>query len=183
MHKTAIVVLADGFEEIEAIAPVDILRRADIEVSIVGLTGLDVTSVRNVRVMVDALLSDVNVLPDAIVLPGGMPGSKHLGDSAKLQDFTQCMFNAGKLCAAICAAPVLTLGAWGLLSRKRATCFPGMENSFPSDVVFSTDSVVLDGNIITSRGAGTALEFGFEIVKYLQSHKIASELRERMVAK
>lgn len=181
MSIKAVVVFAEGFETVEALVPVDILRRAGYEVVVAGLDGLDVTSAHDVTVKADVLLSAVDYIPDVLVLPGGMPGSVNLGASAQLRELAQATYAAGKLVAAICAAPAEALAKFGLLGGKRATCFPGFEQKFGDDVEFCPDMVCVDGNIITARGAGVSFEFSYKIVELLSPGAQASELAERML--
>lgn len=157
------VFLANGFEEVEAIATIDMLRRAELEVCIVGVGGDVITGSHNITVGCD--LSENLVEPDenleAVVLPGGMPGTLNLEKSAVVQRFIDYANENNKIIAAICAAPSI-LGHKGLLNGKKATCFPGFEQELHGAVVL-TDSVVRDGNIITGKGAGVAVDFGLEI--------------------
>jgi protein deglycase len=164
MKKTAIIVLADGFEEIEAITPIDLMRRADINVLVCGLSSLEVRGSHNVVVKAERLFPPDPELSDALVLPGG-PGHKILLNSPVVLAWTEKMFKAEKLCAAICAAPSV-FGKAGILAGKKATCFPGTEDKL-GDAVFISRPVVVDGNVITSRGAGTAVQFSLEIITYL----------------
>ncbi len=177
----AILILAEGFEEIEAITPLDVLRRAGVDCKTAGLGSKQITAAHGVTVQADLLVSEIKDLPDAVILPGGMPGSANLGGSSEVKDLVMRAAEAGKLCAAICAAPVLTLGAWGLLDGRDATCFPGMENQFPASVRPLQESVVEDGNFITSRGVGTAMAFALTLVARLVSPEVADEHRKRMV--
>ena len=163
MVKVA-VMLAQGFEEIEALTVVDVLRRANITCDMVGfeeqVTGSHAIQVRADRVF-DGDLSDY----DMIVLPGGMPGSAHLRDNQALIQELQSFEQVGKKLAAICAAPIVLERA-GLLEGRKFTCFPGVEEQIASGE-HQTDLVVVDGNIVTSRGAGTALAFAYALVDLL----------------
>ncbi|GHS95248.1 DJ-1 family protein [Planctomycetales bacterium] len=176
---TALIILAEGFEEIEALAPTDILRRGGVTVTLAGLTAARVTGAHGITVLADAVLN-AGAAADALILPGGMPGSLALGNSPVVEELARRQIERGGIVAAICAAPVKTLGRWGLLARKRATCFPGCETEFPPDVAFATDDVVVDGKIITSRGPGTAMAFGFQILAALADPATADELRKNM---
>ena len=181
MSLSVIVALADGFEEIEAVAPIDILRRAGLAVTTVGLASRTVTGSRGLVLTADKAWSELSEpTPDILVLPGGMPGSKNLGEHVGLKQTAHRVAEAGGWLAAICAAPALTLGVWGLLSGRRATCFPGCETEFPADVIYCNDFVVVDGHIVTARGAGVALEFAFRLVEQLQSSEAADRLRSQM---
>ncbi len=157
------VFLADGFEEIEALAPADFLRRAGINTVTVGVTGDVVRGAHNIEVKVDIPLKDVVLSDDldGIILPGGMPGAENLDNCPEVQNAIDFCAQSGKIISAICAAPFI-LGKKGLLNGKRATCFPGFEE-FLEGATVTGDGVVRDGNIITAKGAGVAWEFGAEI--------------------
>ncbi len=168
MPYKAIVLLANGLEEIEAVTPVDVLRRGGLQVTTAGLEGKTVLSSHAIPIQADLLLEEAGSDYDLLVLPGGMPGSEKLGQSAAAKSLAVTLLNKSKRVAAICAAPVLTLGAWGLLSGKKATCHPGMETGFPPDVTFVAEKVVTDGLITTSRGAGTALPFALHLLELFE---------------
>jgi len=181
MPKTAVVILAEGFEEVEAIAPVDLLRRAGVRVTIAGATDLCVKSSRNIGVQADALLKDIQELPDAVILPGGLPGASNLARSKQVSDLVKKMNAAGKLVAAICAAPAVVLAPLGILDGKKATCYPGCESDFSAKTVHFKERVVVDGNIITSQGPGTALEFALVIAARLVGQEMADTVRGKML--
>lgn len=183
MAKTAIVVLAEGFEEIEAIAPIDVLRRAGVRVTVVGVGGKTVKSSRGIGIQTECLLEEIKDLPDAVILPGGLPGATNLAKEAGLAAFLKKMNEAGNLIAAICAAPAVVLAPLGILDGKKATCYPGCERDFSSKTVHSPERVVKDGNLITSQGPGTSLEFALEIVRELVGNEMAASLREKMIIK
>ena len=164
MKKRAIIILADGFEELEAIAPIDVLRRADIAVTIIGLKSIDVRGSHDIGLKADIPLADFSGAYDAVVLPGG-PGHKNLLESHKVLHMVNSSFQQNLLCAAICAAPSV-FGKAGILNDLKATCFPGYEDQL-GKAIFVKERVVRDRNVITSRGAGTAVEFGLAIVDYL----------------
>ena len=173
------VFLAEGFEEIEALATVDILRRAQMEVKTVSITEKrEVTGSHGITVIADTtevMLADM----EAVVLPGGMPGTLNLKASDSVQSAIKYAFNNNKLMCAICAAP-LVFGNAGFLKGKKTACYPGFETELiGADVVY--DPVVTDGNIIISRGAGTAHLFAFEILKYFGKEKEAAELYKGMI--
>ncbi|MCC8180476.1 MAG: DJ-1/PfpI family protein [Planctomycetes bacterium] len=180
MSKSVVVMLADGFEEIEAVTPVDVLRRAFAEVFFLGLTD-SAKGARGVTYLADQVINDYAGIPDLLVFPGGLGGAQNLGSSAEAKQLAEKTAANGSLVAAICAAPVFTLGAWGMLDNKQATCYPGMEKEFPDTVVFSSQRVVVDGNIITSRGPGTALQFSLELVAQLYGQEKAATIAEAMV--
>jgi len=175
------VVMAEGCEEIEALTVVDLARRAGIEVAMISVSGKkEVKGAHNITFMTDipAEYMDFDML-DGIVLPGGMPGTLNLGASQYVQKVIADAASSKKLVAAICAAPSV-LGEAGLLNGKKATCYPGMENQLVGAKA-ETDKVVVDGNIITSRGMGTAIPFALEIISYLLDEKTAKELGESIV--
>ena len=168
MTKTALIILADGFEDIEAITPIDLMIRAGIRVTVAGLKSKSVTAAKSgLTVTVPTLFSCRQDKFDALVLPGGIPGSENLAQSSDLLVLIRTMHHQNKIIAAICAAPALVLAPSGILEGKKATCFPGMENSFPKSTTFIASPVVRDGNIITSRGAGTAFDFSLAIIDAL----------------
>ena len=181
MKKKVLVVLADGFEEVEAVTPIDMLRRAQIDVMVAGIGTDIIKSTRGLAIKTDIIFSDYNEIPDVIVLPGGMPGAEHLASSTKLKDLLIKMNNEGKLIAAICASPAIVLENAGVLKGKSATCYPGMEGNFSSGVIFSEDDVVQDGNIVTSRGAGTAHLFAFKITENIVGTDKAKMIFEQML--
>ena len=158
--------LADGFEELEAIAPIDLLRRAGADLVTVGVTGKTVTGSHKITVTADVTADEI-VLDDveAIILPGGMPGTLNLENDPVVQKaITFCAEN-GRLICAICAAPSV-LGHRALLCGKRAVCYPGFEDSL-SGADIPDEYVVRDGSFITAKGAGVAADFGLEIVEAL----------------
>ena len=171
------VFLATGFEEIEALTPVDILRRAGITVDVVSVTGSEiVTGARGINVKADVLFENMDKdAADVLVLPGGMPGTLNLHAYKPLMELVDKYNSAGKRIAAICAAPTI-FGKEGLLKGKKATCYPGMEKDLLGADV-QKESVVTDGNITTSRGMGTALDFSLELLKLLSG---SSEKAEKM---
>ncbi len=172
------VALADGFEDIEAITPIDILRRAGVKVDTVGVVGSVITSNQGIRVMVDKRISEVNPDEyDGIILPGGNPGYINLGRTAKLIEILKKMDSQGKLIAAICGSPAVLAKA-GVLENKKATISPGMEKEIPYP---RPDRVVVDGNVITSQSPGTAMEFSLALVEKLVGRNKVSELRKTLV--
>ena len=172
------VFLADGFEECEALAPVDILRRGGVAVKTVGVTGKTVTGSHSVPVICDCEESEIDGLPEAVILPGGMPGTLNLEKSAVLQALLQKAFEKDILIGAICAAPSI-LGHKGFLRGKKATCYPGFEEALAGAQVLD-QPVVEDGKIITAFGAGAAFDFGFALLAALKGKTCAEQLRENM---
>ncbi len=178
------VFLADGFEEIEALTPVDLLRRAGVEVKTVSIypDRKSVTGARGIGVMADITIDDADTgKADIIVLPGGMPGTVNLLECKTLMDMVDSQNELGKRIAAICAAPARILGSKGLLRGKTATCYPGMEDLMDGATpVIKT--VVTDGNITTSRGLGTAVDFACELLTLLCGKEKSDEIRSSVVA-
>lgn len=171
--------LADGFEEVEALAPLDILRRAGIEVKTVGVTGKTVLGAHNIPIVSDLTADQIdNENLEAIILPGGMPGTLNLEKNSTVQNFIDYAANNNLFICAICAAPSI-LGHKNLLINKKAVCFPGFEKDLEGAQI-SSQSVVRDGNIITAIGAGVALDFGFEILSALKSREFSDKLKSQM---
>lgn len=182
MAGKAIVVLAEGFEEIEAVTPVDILRRAGVDVALVGLDSLDVTGAHGIVVRADRLLGDTEDDEEkAIILPGGLPGAVNLAASEKLGRILQAQAHAGRIVAAICASPAYVLAPLGILDGRRATCYPGCEERFGPTTTLVEKSVVVDGNILTSRGPGTAFAFGIALARVLADYETADEVEQAML--
>lgn len=176
---SVLIPLAEGFEEIEAISIIDILRRADIQVTTAALGELHVAGKHGVKVEADTSLDTVREQDfDMIVLPGG-PGATRLEADQRVLDLLRTFAQAGKFTAAICAAPKV-LKAAGLLDGLRATSFPGVLDVSPADGMeyVTKQAVVKDGRVITSRGPGTAMDFALELVEVLAG----SDVRERVEA-
>jgi 4-methyl-5(b-hydroxyethyl)-thiazole monophosphate biosynthesis len=173
-----VLVLAEGFEEIEAVTAIDVLRRAGVQVTIAGLEAGAVRGSHDIAIVAERPIDGVSAANfDALLLPGGMPGAAHLRDDARVKALVQAFAGAGKLCAAICAAPI-ALEAAGVLAGRRATSYPGFE--LPS-ASYVNENVVTDGNLVTSRGVGTALEFALTLVERLVDAETAAQLRQRML--
>lgn len=181
MKKKTLIILADGFEEIEAVTPIDVLRRLNIDVTVAGLNDDMIKSTRGLVIKADKLLSAADNKYDAVVLPGGMPGAEHLASSSKVRSVVSETIRGGGIVAAICASPALVLGPMGVLDGKTATCFPGMETNFSAKVKFSRDKVVQDGNIITSRGPATAFLFAFKIAEKLVGKEMSDMVAAQML--
>lgn len=178
--KQIIIPLANGLEEIEAIVSIDVLRRAGIEVTTVALGDLEVKGAHNVTVLADKSIDEVKVEEvDGILLPGGMPGATNLRDDERVINMVQYLDEKGKLVSAICAAPIVLERA-GVLKDKKATSYPGFGEEMPS-CKYLEDRVVVDGNLITGRGPGVALEFALEVVNYLVGNETVETLKEGML--
>jgi 4-methyl-5(b-hydroxyethyl)-thiazole monophosphate biosynthesis len=176
------VLLADGFEEIEALTPVDMLRRAGLEVLTVGITSKIAVGAHGISVICDRLPEEVDLaMISTVILPGGMPGSLNLDASAFTDEILKSVNARGGRIAAICAAP-LVLGRRGLLEGRRATCYPGFENELVGATV-TDESVITDGNITTARGMGVALEFSKELISLLVTKEKAEELSSAIMEK
>lgn len=179
--KKAAVLLADGFEEIEALTVVDILRRASVYVDTVSITDeYRVRGAHGINVQTEDLFDEVNFVEfDMLVLPGGMPGTTNLEEHPGVRRVIEDYAESGKYVAAICAAPGI-LGGMGLLKGKRAASYPSVESRLAGAVV-SRLPVVQDGNIITSRGMGTAIDFALKLTEVLVSREKAEELAASII--
>lgn len=182
MYKKVIIILADGFEEIEAVTVIDILRRGDIDVSIAGLGAKIIRGSHGIGITVDKIFGEIKDDFDGCILPGGMPGAVNLSNSKEVNEFIKKMNSKGKLIAAICAAPAIVLGASGVLDNKTATCYPGMQDKFSRSTTYKNTAVVIDGNIITSQGPATAFEFAFKIMEQLAGSNVMQEVRTHTLA-
>lgn len=172
--------LADGFEECEALCPLDILRRGGIEVKMVGVGKEYITGTHGITVKADILESQI-ILDrklQGVILPGGMPGTNNLESNETVKRAVTFANENKKLVCAICAAPKI-LGGMGLLNNKNATCFPGFENDLIG-ANLSGNYVVQDGNIITAKGVGVAFEFGFSILENFTDKNTVADLRKKM---
>ena len=173
--------LANGFEEVEALCPLDLLRRAGVEVTTVGVGGEAVIGSHGIGVMADipdTMYRDSK--PEMVILPGGMPGTTNLDNSPTVELALRAAAANGAYLCAICAAPMV-LGKRGYLQGKRATCFPGFEEHL-AGAEATGEPVVTDGRVITARGMGVALEFGLALVAALCGEEKANELRRTVQA-
>ena len=187
----AVVYVADGSEEIEMITPVDYLRRAGVEVTLcaVGKTGPVVRCSHGVTVTADMTLDEylasrkAGELPDAVIVPGGMPGASNIASCPRALSLLEEQNAAGRLVCAICAAPAVVLGKTSCLNGRQWTCYPGMEGEASAFVAGHTLGVpfVHDGNLVTGRGPGAAEEFAMEIVTALAGEPVAAKIREGSV--
>jgi len=211
MNKKAIVLMADGFEDVEAVTPIDYLRRAGVNVTTASISdNLTVTSRwGGIKLISDITLTDLLKQNrcdwDAVIVPGGMPGASNLAASNETSELLKKMAAAGKLICAICASPVVVLAPLGLISGKRFTCYPGLEmkaadskssdnlrSNEPqsddkqpvelwSDDLWSDENVVVDGNIITSRAAGTAGKFAIVIIEQLLGRAAGKKIADSVL--
>lgn len=179
--KKVSVLLADGFEEIEALTVVDLLRRARVYVDTVSVTDeYIVRGSHGIPVQTEDLFDEVNFVEfDMVVLPGGLPGTTNLGEHSGVRRVVKDFAESGKYVAAICAAPTV-LGDLGILKGKRMTCYPGMETKIQG-AVHTGAPVTADGNIITSQGVGTAIDFALKLISVLMGSEKAEEIAESIV--
>ncbi|MEF2766110.1 MAG: DJ-1 family glyoxalase III [Dorea phocaeensis] len=179
--KKVSVILADGFEEIEALTVVDLLRRAQIYVGTVSITDdYTVHGAHGINVQAEDLFEEVAFgESDMIVLPGGMPGTSNLNAHEGVRRVVKEFNRDGKYIGAICAAPTI-LGNLGLLKGKRVSCYPSVEQEIQGAVMTRTD-VTVDGNLITSRGAGTAIAFALKLIEMLFGAEKAAEIAEAIL--
>ena len=177
-----VVLLADGFEEIEALTPVDMLRRAGLEVVTVGINSKIAVGSHGITVVCDKSHDEINIsVVSTVIFPGGMPGSLNLDASPFTDEIIKSVTARGGRLAAICAAPLL-LGRRGLLEGRRATCYPGFESELKGAKV-TGELVVTDGNITTAKGMGAALEFSKELISLLVGKEKAEELSSAIMEK
>ena len=179
--KKVSVLLADGFEEIEALTVVDLLRRAKVYVDTVSITeDYIVHGAHGINVQTEDLFEEVNfVESDMIVLPGGIPGTPNLNAHAGVRRVVKDFYDEGKYVGAICAAPTV-LSSLGLLKGKHATCHPSVETDLQGTVL-TYKPVTVDDNIITSQGVGTAIEFALKLVEILVGEEKAQEIAQGIV--
>ena len=181
MNKTAIMFIADGFEEVEGLTVVDLLRRGGIKTDMASIMGRkEIKGSHDINLVTDILAENADMSSyEMVILPGGMPGTKYLGESKLVTDTVKKFAAEGKYIAAICAAPTV-FGSLGLLNGKRACCYGGMEDGLTSALV-SYDDVTVDGNIITSRGVGTAVDFGLKLVEVFDGKEFADDLADKIM--
>lgn len=174
-----IMFFADGFEETEALAPLDIMRRAGLDVTAVSINDtVEVTGSHGIKFIADTTASalDLTKAYDAVILPGGMPGTLNLGKSSAVKEALIRAYEADSVIAAICAAPSV-LGGLGLLKGKKAVCYPGFEDKLEGASV-SSAKVVVDGNVITAKAMGAAYDFGLALVTELAGREAAQKVAD-----
>ena len=173
-----VIFLADGFEEVEALAPLDLLRRANCEVSTVAIgKKTEVTGSHGITVVADMTAASLNLSEvEGVILPGGMPGARHLEESPVVKEAVLSCVAGQKLVGAICAAPYV-LGTWGVLQGKCAVCYPGYEDKLTGAVI-EKGSVCVDKNIVTAKGAGVAVDFGLALVEKICGKETSEKIRK-----
>ena len=176
MVPSVLVILAEGFEEVEAITPIDLIRRSGAKVTVAGLSGLTVHGAHGIGVVCDTLLTECTEAYDALVLPGGGEGSANLASSFAVLELA-IKTSANGVVAAICAAPAVVLGKTGLLDGKRVTGFPGSECE---GLILENEKVITDGNLITAQAAGSAVEFSLAIITKIFDAATAQKIRKQI---
>ncbi|MBD3316378.1 MAG: DJ-1 family protein [Chitinivibrionales bacterium] len=179
MINRVLTLFAPGLEEIEAVTSVDLLRRAEVEVTIAGVGTTQINGSHGITFEADTTLAEFHGEYDGIVLPGGMPGTTNLSESEDVLTLIKRAYEAGKLCAAICAAP-LVFDVAGILGTHRYTCYPGVDEKI-SGGTFAPEPVVRDKNVITSKGVGTAISFALELIDFLKGPETAQQLKQAIV--
>ena len=178
------VFLADGFEDIEALAPIDILRRGEIDVVTVSINRDEfVTSAHGVTMKADTTFESAGDFADAdlMLLPGGMPGAQNLNEHEGVRKTLLRQHEAGRRIGAICAAPMV-LGSRGILQGRRATCYPGFENALLG-AEYTAELVTVDGNITTGRGPAAALPYGYQLLSYFKGERVVEAMEQGMIYK
>jgi len=181
MEKNVLVVIAHGSEEIEAVCIIDVLRRAEASVTVASVGDIQVTASRGVKLVADCLISEcMDKTFDLIALPGGMPGAENLRDSKELTQMLKKQHDDGRMYAAICASPAVILKHHDLIGPRKATCYPSFTDSLDNKEAINS-RVVVDGQCITSKGPGTAIEFSLKLVEQLFGEDKAAEIANDMV--
>ena len=176
------VFLANGFEDVEALIPVDVLRRGGVEVVTVSVTGDSqvVETAHNVQIVADAMIDDCNFSDaDLLLLPGGMPGASNLYEHEGVRKAVLSQAKAGKKIAAICAAPAVVLAQLGVLDNKQATCYPGFERLL-TKTRYTAELVTVDGNITTAEGPAAAFPFAYALLSQLKGSELSDQIAEGM---
>ncbi len=174
-----LVPLAEGFEEIEAVTVIDVLRRADIEVVVAGIGGTSVKGAHHILVTAESEIGGIHESGfDAVVLPGGMPGSANLRDDGRVLSIIRSIHGRKGIVAALCAAPIVLAEA-GVIDEKNVTCYPGFEKEL-GGASYSPKPVIVDGNIVTGKGPGCAIPFALKLVEILSGEERARGLKNQM---
>jgi 4-methyl-5(b-hydroxyethyl)-thiazole monophosphate biosynthesis len=170
------IILGKGFEEIEALAPCDLLRRGGVEVKLAGIGGYEIPGGRGIRVTADCLIEDIDLdKADMIVVPGGMVGVETIESTPAALEIVKKAYDMGIYVAAICAGPRVLAGL-GILDGKNAVCYPGMEDQMTGGKMSQDNPVVIDGKVITGRAAGAAIDFGLAILEVLRDGETAKKV-------
>jgi 4-methyl-5(b-hydroxyethyl)-thiazole monophosphate biosynthesis len=181
MSKRVLCIVAEGFEEVEAVTPIDMLRRAGIEVVVAGLAGIDITGAHGITILADCEFEEITGEDfDAVFLPGGKGCADNLAATEEVIEYINDMSAKGGLVAAICASPAVVLGKTKVLSGKKVTCYPIFEKQLPSDAKYTDERVAIDGNLITGKAAGASAEFAVAIITYLSDKQNADKVYESM---
>ncbi len=186
MKDKIIFILAEGFEEIEALAPIDFLRRLGFEIIIVGAQNFDsqrknnkIKGAHGIIVEADIMLADISGVPKAVILPGGMPGSTNLRDNKAVIELVSRTYEKGNLVAAICAATIV-LNEAEILDNKTITSHPSVEGIFGDNITYTGNRVEQDGNIITAKAAGASFDFALKIAEFLDKKEEAEAMLKAM---
>ena len=180
MKKKVLVPIADGIEEIETSCIIDVLRRANADVTVASVGSINITASRQIKITADTLIAHCTGNNyDMIALPGGLPGAEHLRDSAPLIDMLRDQKASGKYYAAICASPAVVLQHHNLIDDRKATCYPSLLEKLSMPV--NNQKVVVDQNCITSQGPGTAIEFAIKLVEMLFNKDTANQIAKAML--
>lgn len=178
--KSAVILLAEGFEEIEAITIIDVLRRGDVKCDICSIRDRKVIGSHKIKIKADILLSEIEIDSyEAVILPGGMPGAKNLKEDSRVIDILKRFQNKNKMIGAICAAPIVLKEA-GIIKDKTITCYPDFKEEF-NESNYTEDIVTNDGNIFTSPGPATAIYFALEILRQLTDEQIYQSVKKGML--
>jgi 4-methyl-5(b-hydroxyethyl)-thiazole monophosphate biosynthesis len=175
-----VVCFAEGTEEVEALTVVDLLRRAELDVVIAGLTEGPIKGSKGIRILPDQVIDQIDVQSvSMLVLPGGMPGTRHLLGDDRVDKLLRAVYKAGRPVAAICAAPMI-LGQKEILIGKEAVCYPGFEDQLTGAKVAEGAKVIVDGNVITSKGLGTAIDFSLALIEKMKGTEAAKTIQKQI---
>lgn len=180
MKKSALIILAPGFEEIEALTPIDLLRRAGITVTIAGINSTEITGAHDITVKCDRIVSELLHHPfDCVILPGGNPGTPNLAKSDAVLEIVSRSHKDNKVIAAICAAPMVLAQA-SVLNGKKFTCYPGTENEITRGT-FENSDLIVDGNVITARSLANSIDFSLAIISQVDPQFDCELLKKQIV--